>query len=41
MDAMRKWIDEHDDCPTVLTPTADHECDGLTLCYELDGAPEY
>lgn len=41
MDAMRKWIDRHDDSPTVLISTADHECGGLTLGYELDGAPEY
>ncbi|KAG0641143.1 alkaline-phosphatase-like protein [Tuber brumale] len=41
MDAMREWIDEHDDSPTVLISTADHECGGLTLGYELDGAPEY
>ena len=41
MNSMRKWIDEHDDSPTVLISTADHECGGLTLGYELDGAPEY
>jgi len=41
MDAMRKWIDAHHDSPTVLISTADHECGGLTLGYELDGAPEY
>jgi len=41
MDAMREWIDEHDDSPTVLISTADHECGGLTLGYVIDGAPEY
>ncbi|KAI5837018.1 alkaline-phosphatase-like protein [Morchella snyderi] len=41
MDAMREWIDEHDDSETVLISTADHECGGLTLGYELDGAPDY
>lgn len=41
MDAMRKWIDAHDDSETVLISTADHECGGLTLGYEIDGAPEY
>lgn len=41
MDAMRDWIDEHDDSETVLISTADHECGGLTLGYELGGDPSY
>lgn len=41
MDAMRKWIDDHDDSQTVLISTADHECGGLTLGYELSGHPDY
>ncbi|RPB01680.1 alkaline phosphatase-like protein [Choiromyces venosus 120613-1] len=41
MNAMREWIDGHDDSPTVLISTADHECGGLTLGYELKGAPDY
>lgn len=41
MDAMREWIDDHGDSETVLISTADHECGGLTLGYELSGDPSY
>lgn len=41
MDAMREWIDDHDDSETVLISTADHECGGLTLGYELSDHPSY
>lgn len=41
MDAMRGWIDDHGDSETVLISTADHECGGLTLGYELSGDPSY
>ena len=39
--AMREWIDEHDDSPTVLISTADHECGGLTIGKEISTEPGY
>jgi alkaline phosphatase len=42
MKAMREWVDEHaEDSPTILISTADHECGGLTVGVDIDGAPEY
>lgn len=39
--AIRKWIDKHDDSPTTLISTADHECGGLTVGEDYNYQPKY
>src|SRR5690554_3070426 len=39
--AIRRWIDKHDNSPTTLISTADHECGGLTVGENYDYQPKH
>ncbi|TGZ79440.1 alkaline phosphatase-like protein [Ascodesmis nigricans] len=41
MDAIREWIDGHEDSPTTMVATADHECGGLTVGGDIPQDPSY